>query len=112
MYHSLPPPPHKAVQRGPAPRWWRQCVAFLTALSFVLLLATSASHHHSALEAHDCAVCGAVLHQIAALPAAPPVIEISPILLYHMVSLASPRCVLYVTPLLLPPGCGPPSFLS
>ena len=87
---------------------WRWYVALFTALSFCLVVATSASHlHQTAAAAHDCAICGVVIDKLADAPA--------PSVLVHAVTLQSYRIVAspafevaYASPQLLPPSCGPP----
>jgi hypothetical protein len=87
---------------------WRWCVALFTALSFCLVVATSASHLHAqAAAAHDCAICCVVLDKLAGAPTAP--------LLVHAVTLQSYRIfailkleVAYSCSHLYPPICGPP----
>jgi hypothetical protein len=87
---------------------WRWYVALFTALSFCLVVATSASHLHAqAASAHDCAICCVVLDKLAGAPPAP--------VLAHAVTLQSYRIVAtfrlqpaYSCSHLLPPICGPP----
>jgi hypothetical protein len=87
---------------------WRWCVALFTALTFVLVVATSGSHvHESARAAHDCALCSAVVDALADIPPAPVVVHDLTLASYHIVTVA-PLEVAYASPLLLPPSCGPP----
>lgn len=95
--------PHNARRAG-----WRLYVAWLTTLAFVLLVAGAASHiHESALAAHDCALCSAVVDKIADVPA-PPVLVSHFELQSYRILVGSATPVAYATPNLLPPSCGPP----
>jgi hypothetical protein len=86
---------------------WRWYVALFTALSFCLVVATSASHlHKTAAAVHDCAICWVVGDKLSGTP---------PPLLAHAVKLQSYRIaaisrfeVAYSSPRLRPPSCGPP----
>jgi hypothetical protein len=87
---------------------WRWSVALFTALSFWMVMATSASHlHKSAAAAHDCAICCVAVDKVAGAPAAPALV--------HTVTLQSYRIAadlaiafVYSSIRLLPPSCGPP----
>jgi hypothetical protein len=87
---------------------WQLFVALFAALSFVLLVSTAATHHHtSALSADDCALCTAVANKIADAPVTPAPVQ--PFLLpaYQLFTPAA-HVAAYVSPTLLPPSCGPP----
>jgi hypothetical protein len=88
---------------------WRWYVALLTALSFCLVVATSASHlHQTTAAAHDCAICCVVVDKLADAP--------PPLALVHAVMLRSYRIIVdgtrfevaYASSQLLPPSRGPP----
>jgi hypothetical protein len=89
-------------------RGWRLCVALFAALSFALLVSTSATHQHlSKLSAQDCALCVAVADTLADPPALPALVHqidqqayVLPAVAVHVAAFASPK--------LLPPSCGPP----
>ena len=87
---------------------WRRCVALFTLLVFVLLVATSGSHvHDSTVAAHDCALCSAVVDAVGDAPAPPALVLHLPATSYFL-TIREPVTVAYVSPSLLPPGCGPP----
>ncbi|HAT32378.1 MAG TPA: hypothetical protein DCW29_16475 [Janthinobacterium sp.] len=114
MPHRQPSSQHESVRRGATLRLrrrardpWRLCVALFTALSFILLLATAATHHHKAFEAQDCALCSAVLDKVADVATPPVLVRQAEILLYF-IQVATAQAVAYASPHLLPPSCGPP----
>jgi hypothetical protein len=87
---------------------WRWCVALFTALSFCLVVATSASHlHKTAAAAHDCAICCVVLDKLADAPPVPVLVHAGMLQSYRIVTISSFE-VTYPSPDLLPPSCGPP----
>jgi hypothetical protein len=95
--------PHNARRAG-----WRLCLAWFTALAFVLMVAGAASHtHDSTLAAHDCALCSAVVDKIADVPVPPVLVRHCELQSYRILA-SSAAPVAYATPNLLPPSCGPP----
>jgi hypothetical protein len=104
---SAPP-----LRRAYAVARWRVWTALLTALTFVVLVSTAAMHHHATTaEDQDCAVCSVITHKITDVP-----LVILPRLVVVLVSyapflLAAPA-IAPASPLLLPPGCGPPDGSS
>ncbi|MDP9108648.1 MAG: hypothetical protein M3N23_06230 [Pseudomonadota bacterium] len=97
-------PAQRAVRRH-----WRAALAWLTMLSFVLMLGTAAAHHHrSTLEAHDCAVCSAVSDRVADLIT--PVALTTPVdVLVYCVAVVIILRSVPVAPRLLPRSRAPPA---
>ena len=88
---------------------WRWYVALLTALSFCLVVASSASHlHKEAKTVHDCAICCVVLDKLGGAPPAPSLVHAVTLQSYRIVALRTFEST-YRSPQLLPPSCGPPS---
>ncbi|MBV8666893.1 MAG: hypothetical protein JO269_10465 [Burkholderiaceae bacterium] len=101
-----------SVPRARAAAPWRVWTALLTAITFAVLVATAATHHHaSVVEDQDCAVCGVVTHKLADPP---PVVLLRPVLILvsYLPYLAVVPLVRFSSPLLLPPACGPPTLSS
>lgn len=93
-----------------AGRGWGTCVAVFTAISFVLLVSTAASHRHAtSLEDQACSMCSVATHKLAGADLAPVLAQTRALLAYYLPMLAAIRIVA-VSPLLLPPICGPPPF--
>jgi hypothetical protein len=87
---------------------WRRCVALFTALSFFLVVATSASHlHETTAAAHACAICCVVVEKLAGAPPPPLLVHAVALQSYRIVA-AAPVEVAYCSPRLRPPSCGPP----
>lgn len=87
---------------------WRWFVTLFTALSFILVVATSASHLHTqAAAAHDCAICCVVLDKLGGAPPAPILIHAVTLQSYRIVAVAQ-LALVYSASRLLPPSCGPP----
>jgi hypothetical protein len=87
---------------------WRWCVALFTALSFCLVVATSASHlHETTAAAHDCAICSVVIEKLAGAPPPPPLVHTVALQSYRIVAI-SPVEAAYSSPRLRPPSRGPP----
>jgi hypothetical protein len=84
-------------------------VACFAALAFILLVSNAATHlHASVAAAHDCAICTAVADKVGGTPVPPaPVVsvQLQPYLLFFVATYVA----IYVSPRLLPPGCGPPA---
>jgi hypothetical protein len=88
---------------------WRAVVALFTALAFVALLITAASHHHnSSIEDHDCAICSVAIQKIANtnLVDLPQMVSV---LVSYAPFIAESRAIAHVTSVFLPPSCGPPA---
>ncbi len=101
MWQSL----HTRAGRG-----WRAWVAVLTVISFVLLISTAATHHHAtSLEDQGCSLCTAAVHQLSGAEPALALAQTVVFLAYRLPSLQTVS-VTYLTPLLLPPSCGPPAL--
>ena len=87
---------------------WRIWTALITTLAFVMLIATSATHHHAtAVDDQDCAVCSVVTHKITD----PPLVvlpRLVVIVLAYSPYLLAKSSVVFAAPVLLPPSCGPP----
>lgn len=101
-----PGPADAAHMRGA----WRWYVALLTALSFFLVTAASASHlHQTAAANHDCAICCVVLDKLADAPPPPVLVLVHAATLQSYRLVAVTECeVSYSLLQLLPPSCGPP----
>ena len=100
--------PHRS--RSLAGARWRMMTAFLTALTFAMLLVTAASHHHATtLEDRDCSVCSTVVHQVSGTAAAPVIGQVVSALLYK-IHIATSHHAAYASSSLLPPSCGPPQL--
>ena len=87
---------------------WRLWISFFSALSLVLLLATTSTHAHaSSVDSSDCTMCSAVLDQVG--PAQAPAITVTParLLAYRILSIAITIPV-HVPARLTPVGRGPP----
>jgi hypothetical protein len=100
--------PHRS--RSLAGARWRMTTAFLTALTFAMLLVTAASHHHAtSLEDRDCSVCSTAVHQVPGAPATPVIGQVVSALLYK-IDVATSHNAAYASSSLLPPSCGPPQL--
>ena len=88
---------------------WRYWTALVTIAAFLSLLVTVSSHVHlTQAEDQDCAICAVVSHKVGDPPAvALPKLVL--VLLTFAPFLAFAACKPHVSPLLLPPACGPPS---
>lgn len=88
---------------------WRSLVVFFSALCFVLLVSTAATHHHdSAVEGASCVLCSVAAEPMADVPPPPAPIEQVVTLSYVLVSeqpIEAPHSFTAV----LPPSCGPPA---
>ena len=92
-------------------KWWRACVALITALALVLLLITSATHHHnSELEADECALCCVATDKISNVTPLVLIAAAIAYFLYFSSVITHPATALFTTARLLPPGCGPPAI--
>lgn len=89
-------------------RPWHGVVVLFAVLSFLMLLGTAATHHHTTLVGeHDCVTCSAVTDRIADIGFVPvihrPAVDVT------YVVLAAPCCRFRRSQtVLLPPGRGPP----
>ncbi|MES2072164.1 MAG: hypothetical protein V4488_17545 [Pseudomonadota bacterium] len=93
-----------------AGRGWRAWIAVITAITFVLLVSTAATHHHAtSLEDQGCSLCSAVVHKLSGAEPAQMLVQAVVFLAYRLPSLET-ASVVYLSPLLLPPSCGPPAF--
>ncbi|WP_394779579.1 hypothetical protein [Undibacterium sp.] len=91
-----------------AGRGWRAWVAVLTIISFVLLVSTAATHHHtSSLEDQGCSLCTAVAHKLSGDMPVLKLAQTVTFLAYRLPPLQL-ISVTYTCPLLFPPSCGPP----
>jgi hypothetical protein len=91
-------------------RGWRTWTAVLTAITFALLVSTAVSHRHAtSLEDQACSICSVAAHKLTSADPAPVLAQILIFIAYHLPTLVS-ISVNAVSPLLLPPSCGPPSF--
>ncbi|MEB0137723.1 MULTISPECIES: hypothetical protein [unclassified Undibacterium] len=87
----------------------RSVMAIITALAFVLLSATAATHHHAdRIEDQACSICTAVANQ-ADLATPPASLALCLIILLYLLLPATPVLRDFAAPRLLPPGCGPPT---
>ncbi|MBC7453365.1 MAG: hypothetical protein H7335_06610 [Massilia sp.] len=87
---------------------WRWFVALFTALSFCMVVASSASHLHKEAKAiHDCAICCVVFDKLAEAPPAPLLVHAATLQSYRLLA---PRAFIdaYLAAQLLPPSRGPP----
>ncbi|MDR3482007.1 MAG: hypothetical protein P4L91_14985 [Burkholderiaceae bacterium] len=100
------------MRRARAGAPWRIWAALLTAISFVVLVSTSAMHHHAtAVDDQDCPVCSVVTHKAAGpLPLALPTPVV--VFLSYAPFLLSKPGVAHASPVSLPPSCGPPAPIS
>ncbi|PRC95118.1 hypothetical protein [Solimicrobium silvestre] len=90
---------------------WRNLVAVVTAFAFALLLSAALNHHHqTVLDTQDCPVCNAVVHKVSHSTPEVKLQQLVTILLYPAPLIARVIAVLYISPFILPPGCGPPVF--
>ena len=83
-------------------------VGLLTAITFVCLLITAATHHHAtAIQDQECAVCSVALHKVANthLVDLPKMVAV---LFFYAIFLIEARVIAHVITLYLPPSCGPP----
>ncbi|MBA5604220.1 hypothetical protein H3H36_02435 [Duganella sp. FT3S] len=87
---------------------WHWSVMLLTTLSFLFVISTTATHIHKTASAlQDCAICYLVADQLGDVPAPPSLIHDSHFQPYHLVAVTV-QDVVYSSPQLLPPSCGPP----
>lgn len=94
-----------------ANRGWRGWVAAITAITFVLLISAAATHNHAtSLEDQACSICHVAAQKLISTDTALVVDQILVFLAYRLPTLAS-ISIVTVSPLLLPPSCGPPSSL-
>jgi hypothetical protein len=101
MWQSL----HAQAGRG-----WRAWIAVITALTFVLLVTTAATHHHAtSLEDQGCSLCAAVVHKLTGSEPALKLAQTVVFLAYCLPPLETVS-VAYLTPLLFPPSRGPPAL--
>lgn len=95
-----------------ASRGWRGWVAAITAITFVLLVSAAATHDHTtSLEEQACSICHVAAQKLINTDTALPIAQILVFLAYHLPTLGS-LSVVTVSPLLLPPSCGPPVLSS
>lgn len=88
---------------------WHWTVSLLAALSFLLVVSTSASHiHKDAAALQDCAVCAIVADKLADVPVPPALVHDVLPQLYHVAATATAHVAVYSFVLLLPPNRGPP----
>ncbi|MFI4939670.1 MAG: hypothetical protein ACHP7O_04900, partial [Burkholderiales bacterium] len=99
----IPGPGTHAVQR------WRVWTAILTAITFVVLVSTAAMHHHATVaEDQDCAICSVVTHKLADHPLVD-LPKLTVIFISYAPFLSAIPPAAHASPLLLPPGRGPPA---
>jgi hypothetical protein len=100
----------KAMSRQNIRRGWRFWVAIVVALSFLLLVSTASTHHHTkAIEDQSCSVCSSVNvkpHDIEPISLLAKVI----IFLGYHFPVSGEIHIAYLAVSLLPPSCGPPSL--
>lgn len=83
-------------------------VSLLSALIFLLVVSTSASHiHKNAVALHDCVVCTVVADKLADVPVAPALVHDVQLQPYHVVA-ATVHAGFFPTVQLLPLSRGPP----
>lgn len=93
-----------------AGRGWRAWVAVITAITFVLLVSTAATHRHAtSLEDQGCSLCAAVVHK---LTGSEPALKLAQTVVFLAYRLPSVQAIDidYPAPLLFPPSCGPPAL--
>jgi hypothetical protein len=86
-------------------RYW---LAIITAISFVLLVATAVTHDHAPSE-EVCSLCQAVSHHSGNTPAVPVVAAVNMLVLFEVLVPAKFQ-LLPTLPFLLPLICGPPAY--
>lgn len=87
---------------------WRWSVSLLAALSFLLVVSTSASHiHKNSASLQDCAVCAVVADKLADVPVPAALVHDIQPQAYHLVA-ATVHVATYSTVPLIPPSRGPP----
>jgi hypothetical protein len=112
MRVHLPVPCHSAMTRAaakPARAQWRMlATAWLAALTFVLMVTTSASHVYTCAKAvQNCQLCGMVAHAVADMPVAPALVHAVAHALYRIAP-AVPAALGRRYAVVLPPCRGPP----
>ena len=99
-----------ALLRSVALRGWKTGVALLTALSFVLLISTAATHHHaSSVEDQGCSLCSAVSDKFDHVtPSATTLVTVD--FVAYALFANDHHTAEFSPSTLLPPSCGPPAF--
>jgi len=96
---------HSFVVRG-----WKAGIALLTALSFVLLISTAATHHHAnSVEDQSCSLCSAVSNKLDHVTPTALAIVTLHVLVYKLFT-SKEDVSDFALPTLLPPSCGPPAI--
>jgi len=92
-------------------RTWCALVALITALAFISLVSTAATHYHTtAQETQDCSVCSVVSHKIGG-GFSVPTVNITQFFVLFAVAVVTLRSTFYSTSELFPPSCGPPGVV-
>ena len=91
-----------------ANRGWRGWVAAITAISFALLILAVAAHKHTtSLEDQACSICHVATQKLVSTDTSLPTAKLLVFLAYRLPTQA-PISVVTISPLQLPPSCGPP----
>lgn len=111
--HSLTLPNKVLIEKlfrsrsGMGLRYW---LAIITAISFVLLVATAVTHDHASSATEEvCSLCQAVSHHSGNTPAVPVVAAVNMLVLFEVLVPAKFQ-LLPTLPFLLPLICGPPAY--
>ena len=91
-------------------RGWKAGLALFTALGFVLLMSTAATHHHAnSVEDQACSLCSAVSNKLDHVtPSAQAPLKVQ--LFAYTLQTNHVYQSDFAAPPLLPPGCGPPAI--
>jgi hypothetical protein len=88
---------------------WCALVALITALAFISLVSTAATHYHTTTQdSQDCSVCSVVSHKVGGSFAAPTV-KLAQFFVLFEVALTVQFRNFFSCTNLYPPGCGPPT---